>query len=115
MVRTKDPDWHAPLLWKSEFRNAMAGYVRNDIMSFDQTIDVIQKAERMILDKEHSVDSTDVMRLVTDSTCSAYDCEFAALARHLDAPLITSDSQLLCNFPDLALTPDRFVTESNPA
>lgn len=110
MVRAKDPDWHAPLLWKSEFRNAMAGYVRRDIMSFDQTIDVIQKAERMMLNREHSVDSTDVMRLVADSTSSAYDCEFVALANHLDVPLITSDSQLLRNFPDSALAPDRFLT-----
>ena len=110
MVRAKDPDWHAPLLWKSEFRNAMAGYVRSDIMSFDQTIDVIQKAERMMLNREHSVDSTDVMRLVADSGCSAYDCEFIALANHLNVPLITSDSRLLRDFPDRALAPDRFLS-----
>ncbi len=110
MVRAKDPDWHAPLLWKSEFRNAMAGYVRRDIMSFDQTIDVIQKAEQMMLHNEHSVDSAAVLRLVSESDCSAYDCEFIALANHLNVPLVTSDSQLLRNFPDRALAPDRFLT-----
>lgn len=109
MVRAKDPDWHAPLLWKSEFRNAMAGYIRSGIMSFDQTIDVIQKAERMMLNKEHSVNSTAVLRLVADSDSSAYDCEFVALAQHLSAPLVTSDSQLLRNFPDHALALDRFL------
>ena len=108
-VREKDPDWHAPLLWRSEFRNAMAGYIRRDAMSIEQAVDTIQKVEGSMADKEHMVDSTAVMRLVADSTSSAYDCEFVALANHLNVPLVTSDSRLLRDFPDHALAPDVFL------
>ena len=110
-VREKDPDWHATILWRSEFRNAMAGYIRRNAMSIEQAVETIEKVEGAMADKEHIVDSTDVMRLVADSTCSAYDCEFVALANHLSAPLITSDSQLLRNFPNQALAPDQFLAD----
>ena len=33
-----------------------------------------------------------------------YDCEFIALAQHLDIPLITSDKQILDEFPDTAVS-----------
>ena len=60
----------------------------------------------MMFYKDHLVNSRRPSR---DSTSSAYDCEFVALANHLSAPLITSDSRLLRNFPDRALAPDRFL------
>ena len=108
-VREKDPDWRAPFLWRSEFRNAMAGYVRNDLMTVEQALRIIREAENMMFYKDHLVNSATVMRLVSQSTCSAYDCEFVALANHLDVPLVTSDSRLLRDFPDRALAPDGFL------
>ncbi len=30
-----EPDWHAPILWRSEFRNILAGYLRRKTLSFD--------------------------------------------------------------------------------
>ena len=108
-VRQKDPDWRAPFLWQSEFRNAMAGYMRNNLMTVEQALAITREAEDMMSYKEHHVDSTDVLRLVADSTCSAYDCEFIALANHLNVPLITSDSRLLRNFPNRALAPAQFL------
>ena len=109
MVRTKDPDWRAPLLWKSEFRNALAGYIRGNVMNFEQAIDVMQKAERLMSDRESEVDSTAVMSLVSQSNCSAYDCEFVALARTLNVPLVTYDARILREFPDLSITPATFL------
>ena len=109
-VRQKDPDWRAPFLWRSEFRNAIAGYVRSDFMTVEQGIRITREAESLMFYKDHLVNSAAVLRLVSESDCSAYDCEFVALANHLNVPLITSDSQLLRNFPDRALAPDRFLT-----
>jgi predicted nucleic acid-binding protein len=42
---------------------------------------------------------------VRDSDCSAYDCEFIALATKLDTKLFTMDRKLLRAFPNRALSP----------
>ena len=108
-VRMKDPDWHAPLLWRSEFRNAMTGYLRNNTMTVEQAVIVIQNAEDLMDGQEHEVDSADVMRLISESNCSAYDCEFVALAQQLDVSLITLDRRILREFPNVAVGPAEFV------
>jgi predicted nucleic acid-binding protein len=41
---------------------------------------------------------------VRDSDCSAYDCEFAALAMRLGVKLVTMDSKLLRAFPKYAVS-----------
>ena len=43
-----------------------------------------------------------VLDLVAASDCSAYDCEYVALARHLHVKLVTSDHEILRNFPETA-------------
>ena len=108
-VRMKDPDWHAPLLWRSEFRNAMTGYLRNNTMTVEQAVIVIQNAEDLMDGQEHEVDSADVMRLISESNCSAYDCEFVALAQQLDVSLTTLDRRILREFPNVAVAPAEFV------
>jgi predicted nucleic acid-binding protein len=42
------------------------------------------------------------MQLVNRSECSAYDCEFVALAKYLGVPLVTADNKLLREFPGIA-------------
>jgi predicted nucleic acid-binding protein len=44
-----------------------------------------------------------VLELVRDSDCSAYDCEFIALAIKLDVKLVTMDKKLLRTFPKRAI------------
>ena len=44
-----------------------------------------------------------VLDLVAASDCSAYDCEYVALARHLDVKLVTTDRKILQNFPETAI------------
>ena len=113
-VRMKDPDWHVPFLWRAEFRNAMAGYIRNNIMTVEQAIIVLRNVENSMDGQEHQVNSADVMRLVSQSNCSAYDCEFVALAQELEVPLITLDRRVLRNFPNRALSPDQFLALPGP-
>ena len=108
-VRMTDPDWHAPSLWRSEFRNAMTGYIRNNIMTVEQAVIVLRNAENSMNGQEHGVNSADVMRLVSQSTCSAYDCEFVALAQELNAPLVTTDRRILREFPNVAVAPVEFA------
>ena len=97
-----DPDWAAPVLWRSEFRNILAGYLRRGSLSFDQALAIQGEAEALLAGAEYEVDSRSVMALVKDSDCSAYDCEFVALAMPLGTSLVTMDGKLLRAFPNVA-------------
>ncbi|MCD6138747.1 MAG: hypothetical protein J7J91_09345, partial [Deltaproteobacteria bacterium] len=33
-----DPDWSAPFLWRSEFRNVLALYLRKGLINFDNAL-----------------------------------------------------------------------------
>jgi predicted nucleic acid-binding protein len=52
----------------------------------------------------------DILRLASVSKCSAYDCEFVALAHSLGVPLVTSDAEILDSFPSIAVSPKDFVS-----
>jgi predicted nucleic acid-binding protein len=96
----RDSEWHVPVLWRSEFRNILAGYLRHKALSFDQARAMQIEAESLLSGNEHQVDSMRVLELVRDSDCSAYDCEFIALALALGVKLVTADRKLLKAFPE---------------
>lgn len=108
-VYLRDPVWHSPLLWRSEFRSVLAAYFRQRTLTIDDAIAVQRKAEELLAGREHVVPSDRVLRLVASSTCSAYDCEFVALAEQLTVPLVTSDRAVLKDFPAIAVSPSRFL------
>jgi predicted nucleic acid-binding protein len=95
----QDPEWAAPVLWRSEFRNILAGFLRKKLLTFDQACAVQREAEDLLAGAEHEVDSDSVLALVRDSDCSAYDCEFVVLARRLGVRLVTMDKKLLKALP----------------
>ena len=97
-----EPVWAAPPLWRSEFRNILAGYLRRGTLGFEQTLALQSTAESLLAGHETSVDSRAVLELVRGSNCSAYDCEFIALARQSGSVLYTLDAKLLATFPDTA-------------
>jgi predicted nucleic acid-binding protein len=111
-VLQRDPTWSAPLLWRSEFRNTMLGFVRHDMMTLETALRVIHQAERWMAGREYGVVSHHVLHLAVTSGCSAYDCEFVCLAQDLGTALITSDRQILRAFPNLAHTPAQFLAGS---
>lgn len=100
----RDPDWAAPVLWRSEFRSILAGYMRRKSLTFEDARALQGEAESLLAGNEHEVDSQRVLELVRDTVCSAYDCEFAALAMRLGAKLVTMDSKLLKAFPQHAVS-----------
>lgn len=99
----RDADWAAPLLWRSEFRNILAGYMRRKTLGFEAARQLQFEAESLLAGAEHEVDSRLVLELVRDSDCSAYDCEFVALAMTLGVKLVTMDAKLLKAFPKFAV------------
>ena len=99
----QDSDWAAPILWRSEFRNILAGYLRRKAITFEQANSLQREAESLLEGAEFELESLAVLELVRDSDCSAYDCEFIALAMKLDTKLITMDKKLLRAFPKRAI------------
>lgn len=97
-----DPDWHAPILWRSEFRNILAGCLRRGTLTFEQALAIQREAESLLDGAEHEPDSRSVLERVQGSDCSAYDCEFVALAQVLGTHLVTMDGKLLKAFPSIA-------------
>lgn len=99
----QDAAWAAPILWRSEFRDILAGYMRRGNMTFEQAYAIQSEAEDLLRGAEYEVESLGVLELVRDSQCSAYDCEFVALAMKLGTRLVTMDGKLLRAFPDTAV------------
>lgn len=96
----RDPEWVAPLLWRSEFRNVLAQHLRKGLLRYEQALALQEEMESLFRGREYEVTSLDVLTLVNESDCSAYDCEFVALARHLGVPLVTGDRRLVRCFPE---------------
>jgi len=99
----QDSEWAAPVLWRSEFRNILAGYMRRRTITFDQACSLQSEAESLLAGAEFEVDSSSVLEIVRDSDSSAYDCEFIALAIKLNTKLVTVDKKLLREFPTRAV------------
>ena len=98
----QQPEWAAPPLWRSEWRNVLAGYLRRGALDLNQALALQQQAELLVIRHEEPVSSQAVLQLVASSRCSAYDCEFVAAAQQLDVPLVTADRALLAAFPEVA-------------
>ncbi len=100
----QEPHWAAPVLWRSELRNVLALYIRKEILTLEQAYAIQTEAEALLNGTEYEVPSLDVLRLVESSACSAYDCEFVALAKRLNVKLVTADKKVLKEFPTVAMT-----------
>jgi predicted nucleic acid-binding protein len=105
----RDPEWAAPLLWRSELRNVLAGCIRRQQMTLEAALTAMEDAETLLRGKEHLVPTDRVMKFVAQSSCSAYDCEYVALAADLEAPLVTCDQLVLREFPAIAVSLKRFA------
>lgn len=95
--------WYAPKLWRSEFRNVLAGFLRHGNLSLSQAQATMKAAEAALSDCEWEVSSVRVLDFVSQSDCSAYDCEFIALAAAMNIPLVTEDRRILSDFPTIAV------------
>ena len=107
-----DSDWETVSFWKSEFLSVVSLYFRKRIVTYDEALIAIDYAEKLINVHEHRISPLAVMALIRDSNCSAYDCEFVALALELEAKLITYDREVLKEFPRIALKPEDFIAQS---
>jgi predicted nucleic acid-binding protein len=105
----KDPDWIVPILWRSEFRNALAGSIRRRSLTAEEAMAIANLAEAMLDRREFTVSTSAVLQFISRSSCSAYDCEFVALAHANGVRLLTVDHQILREFPEVAISLRSFV------
>lgn len=108
-VLDRDSEWIAPVLWRSEFRNVLALYLRQDLLDLEQAHRFMELSEILLRGREYTLPSEPVLELAASSGCAAYDCEFVVLAERRGVPLVTSDHQVLGAFPGVAVHPQRFV------
>lgn len=109
-IAQKDADWVAPPLWQSEFRNVLALYLRQNRLTLAEIYIIARKGEDLMRGKTFQVNSLHVLNLIATSNCSAYDCEFVALAQDLNVPLVTFDKKILTEFEYTAVAPHQFLS-----
>ena len=102
-LRRSTDHWYVPKLWRSEFRNVLTGLLRRKVLGPDAAKALVRAVEAELADFECEVDSIAVIDLVSGSDCSAYDCEFVALARSMGVPLVTEDRKVRRGFSDIAV------------
>jgi len=107
----QEPTWVAPILWRSEFRNVLAFYLRKKIIDIETALTLQQEAEDLLHDHEFEIPSLKVLSLVSQSSCSAYDCEFVAVAQLLDTRLVTEDKKITKEFPETACSLKAFLNK----
>lgn len=80
----------------------LSSYLRRDLLQQSVAVALMQEAESILSAHEHPVSSEHVLQLVSTSRCSAYNCEFVAVAEQLAVPLVTEDRAIVAAFPVLA-------------
>ena len=108
-VLNKDSQWIVPPLWQSEFRNVLAAYLRRG-MPLPQARRIMENALQTLEDRQVTPSAEGILELIAESACTAYDCEFVALAKQLNIKLVTADQQLLKQFPEHAISLEEFVS-----
>jgi|WetSurMetagenome_2_1015567.scaffolds.fasta_scaffold202591_2 predicted nucleic acid-binding protein len=104
----QDPEWVAPPLWRSEFRNVLATSVRTKRLTLSQALAAWEHAVGLIAESDLAPDCGAILRLSAATGASAYDCEYVVLAQTLGVPLVTADNRLARRFPDVVVAMDHY-------
>ncbi len=108
-IHVRDPEWAAPPLWRSELRSVLVRQIRVRGLALAAAESCMELATELLAPREQDALSHRVLRLAVASGCSAYDCEFVALAELLAVDLVTFDRAGLREFPETAVSPGKFA------
>lgn len=103
-----DPQWIVPPLWQSEFRNVLAASMRRG-MTLLEAKQIMEDALQTLEKRQIMPANEKILELIAESDCTAYDCEFIALAKQLGIQVVTADKQLVRQFPDWAISLEEFT------
>lgn len=105
----KDNAWTSSPLWRSEFRNVLAAYQREHALDPQACLEIMDAAEAKLHPRQYNILSATVISLAAQSDCSAYECEYVALAQELNVSLITANERVLAAFPHHTIALERFA------
>jgi predicted nucleic acid-binding protein len=108
-ARTRDADWHAPRLWRSEFRNVLYQHMAHRGLPRADAQQIAETVEADMDGATYAVSSADVLRLASEADHPTYDCEYVALAQELGVTLVTGDQTVVDLFPDTAVLLERYA------
>ena len=108
-VLEKDPEWVAPSLWRSEFRNVLATQIKVLGLPVDDAVALFEKAEEVVKEPAMEAETQVILRLAHGKKLSAYDAEYVALAQILKIPLVTFDTGILKVASQGAISPKSFT------
>ncbi len=100
-LRRSDSDWVLPPLWRHEFLNVLATFVRAGGASIGQAQSLYAQSIEMLGDAERDVDMAQALGLASLHDISAYDAQYVALAQQLSAVCVSEDRRLQRTFPDI--------------
>lgn len=60
----QDAHWISPPLWRSEFRNVLALYLRKNLISFQDALALQEQAELLLAETEMEASSSKILELV---------------------------------------------------
>lgn len=93
-VYRRDPDWAMPYIWRSEFRNVLATYMRVRNLPLADAEIIWESAAAAVRESEHEPDPRLILALCRQYAITAYDAEYLSLARQQRVPLVTFDKKL---------------------
>ena len=116
-VLRRDPDWRLPALWRHEYLNVLATFVRQGGATIDEARVVWRRTVELVGAREHGVDMEAALALASEHRLSAYDAQYLVLARQLQTICVTEDKRLLKTFPSLTSTMEvrrDLISDSTP-
>ena len=98
-IRSVDPHWRFPRLWRYEFSNAILKFVRAGICTPSAGDKALAKALSLFASHEAEVSDRLALQAAQEFGLSAYDALYVALAMDLDVKLVTGDKALARKCP----------------
>lgn len=108
-IYRRDPDWRLPELWRHEFLNVLACYLRFDKVPVPRLLLAWQKSVELFTASTCEVDMPLALELAGERNISAYDAQYVALARVLSVPLITENRKLRRAAPSETISMRQFL------
>ena len=106
-ARKKDSAWHAPALFRSEFRSV----ARKMLLKGEREDFLIQAAQAAVMSVTiHELNDAEVFPILRETPkTSSYDAEYLALAKRLGCRVVTADEELFKLHPNLAVSLQQFI------